>query len=160
SRPSDTSCSCGPIEARTHAFLRRCVRGDLHSATTIRSKVRETMRQQPAKRVAVLLTGDVDYSNHHRDADKRQAFERLLGAGRELGLSLTFFFVAKEAEQVAEYPCLLRTAGHEIACHGLTHGDEEEYDAMPPSLQQEYLQKATAMLGTIAGRKPVSFRGP
>src|SRR5262249_39635434 len=51
-------------------------------------------------------------------------------------------------------------AGHEIACHGLTHGSEEEYDSMSPSMQQDYLQKATDMLGAIAGDKPVSFRGP
>ncbi|NOS80343.1 MAG: polysaccharide deacetylase family protein [Nitrospira sp.] len=110
--------------------------------------------------VPVLLTGDVDYSTHHRDQDKKQAFEQMLRAGRELAGSLTFFFVAKEAQQVPEYPRILRNAGHEIACHGLTHGNEEEYDSMPLTMQEEYLKKATGLLSTLAGCKILSFRGP
>lgn len=118
------------------------------------------MRTQIETTVPVLLTGDVDYSTHHRDQDKRQAFEQMLQAGRELAGGITFFFVAREAQQVPSYPRLLREAGHEIGCHGLTHGNEEEYDSMPLSMQEEYLEQASDVLGTLGACKIVSFRGP
>ncbi len=110
--------------------------------------------------VAVLLTGDVDFSTHHRMEDKRRAFAHLLAAGRELSGSFTLFFVAREAEQVPEYPALLRQAGHEIGCHGLTHGEEEEYDSMRPEMQETYLRQATGILRSLSGTDVVSFRGP
>jgi peptidoglycan/xylan/chitin deacetylase (PgdA/CDA1 family) len=84
----------------------------------------------------------------------------MVQAGRELAGSFTFFFVAKEAQQVPGYSRLLPEAGHEIGCHGLTHGDEEEYDTMPPGMQEEYLQKATGVLRSLSGSEIVSFRGP
>ncbi|TKB79781.1 MAG: hypothetical protein E8D45_03215 [Nitrospira sp.] len=59
-----------------------------------------------------------------------------------------------------EYPARLREAGHEIGCHGLTHGNEEEYDAMPLSMQEAYLEQATAVLRSLSGGAIVSFRGP
>jgi peptidoglycan/xylan/chitin deacetylase (PgdA/CDA1 family) len=102
----------------------------------------------------------VDFSTHHEDVDKKQAFDKVLRAGRDLGGCMTFFFVAREAQQVSEYPRILRDAGHEIACHGLTHGEEEEYDSMPSSMQEEYLRKATDILRSLSGREIVSFRGP
>src|SRR5262249_3507706 len=73
---------------------------------------------------------------------------------------LTFFFVAREAEQVADYPRILREAGHEIGCHGLTHGNEEEYDAMPVAMQEDYLRRATATLRSLSGDEVRAFRGP
>ena len=118
------------------------------------------MRTKNESTVAVLLTGDVDYSTHHRDQDKSQAFEQMLQAGRELAGGFTFFFVAREAQQVPSYPRILREAGHEIGCHGLTHGNEEEYDSMPLGMQEEYLEKASGVLGSLGDCKIVSFRGP
>jgi peptidoglycan/xylan/chitin deacetylase (PgdA/CDA1 family) len=119
---------------------------------------RERHNRQPT--VAVLLTGDVDFSTHHWEEDKQRAFEHMLRAGRELAGSFTFFFVAREAQQVSEYPRMLREAGHEIGCHGLTHGDEEEYDTMPLGMQEEYLQKASDILHSLSGTEVLSFRGP
>jgi peptidoglycan/xylan/chitin deacetylase (PgdA/CDA1 family) len=118
------------------------------------------MRTQSESTVPVLLTGDVDYSTHHRDQDKSRAFDQMLQAGRELAGGLTFFFVAREAEQVPSYPRILREAGHEIGCHGLTHGNEEEYDSMPLDMQEEYLGKATGVLSTLGNCEILSFRGP
>src|SRR5262245_17811073 len=120
---------------------------------------RQNNRNQPPS-VGVLLTGDVAFSSHHREEDKRQAFDSILQAGRELGGHLTFFFVAKEAQQVSDYPRILREAGHEIGCHGLTHGNEEEYDRMPVSMQEDYLHQATTVLRALSGTEILSFRGP
>lgn len=110
--------------------------------------------------VPVLLTGDVDFSRHHRDDHKDLAFEYMLQAGEDLSGSMTFFFVAKEAEQVAAQPRRLRAGSHEIACHGLTHGNEEEYDAMPAPMQEDYLARATQVLASLAGEPVTAFRGP
>ena len=118
------------------------------------------MQTRNERMVPVLLTGDVDYSTHHREQDKSRAFNQMLRAGRELAGGITFFFVAREAEQVPGYPRILREAGHEIGCHGLTHGNEEEYDSMPLSMQEEYLEKATGLLGALGGCEILSFRGP
>ncbi len=112
------------------------------------------------RRVPVLITGDVDYSTHHAADEKGRSFESLLAIGRELGIPFTFFFVAREAEQVADQPSRLREAGHEIGCHGLTHGDEEEYSRMPEEMQRRYLEAATTTLKRIAGTDIVSFRAP
>jgi len=102
----------------------------------------------------------VDFSLHHREEDKQRAFESMLQAGRELAGRLTFFFVAKEAQQVSDYPRILREAGHEIGCHGLTHGNEEEYDRMPVEMQEDYLHRATTVLRALSGAEILSFRGP
>jgi peptidoglycan/xylan/chitin deacetylase (PgdA/CDA1 family) len=118
------------------------------------------MAHQSSRRVSVLLTGDVDYSRHHHERGKRQAFEHMLQIGRELGGAVTFFFVAREAEQVPDLPRLVRQAGHEVGCHGLTHGEEEEYDKMPVGMQQDYLRKATDTLRSLSGAPVGSFRGP
>jgi len=112
------------------------------------------------KQVGVLLTGDVDFSTHHRQEDKRRAFDLTLEAGRDVAGSLTFFFVAREAEQVPDDLSKLRAAGHEIGCHGLTHGNEEEYDRMPLRMQEAYLRRATELLRSLSGTEVRSFRGP
>jgi hypothetical protein len=110
--------------------------------------------------VSVLLTGDVDYSAHHLPQDKEAAFAKLVEAGRELAGQLTFFFVAREAQQLPAQPGALKSAGHEIGCHGLTHGNEEEYDTMPADLQRRYLDEATDILARLSGAAVTAFRGP
>lgn len=55
---------------------------------------------------------------------------------------------------------MLRQGGHEIGCHGLTHGNEEEYDSMPVAMQQQYLSEATAILRAVGGCEIRAFRGP
>jgi len=111
-------------------------------------------------KVPVIITADVDYSKHHAQDDKCRAFDRLIEATGHLGIKTTFFFVAREAEQVPQYPKALAEAGHDVGCHGLTHGDEEEYDSMPVAKQKEYLRQATDIISGLSGQKTVSFRAP
>jgi peptidoglycan/xylan/chitin deacetylase (PgdA/CDA1 family) len=119
-------------------------------------------RSDPAKArvVPVLLTGDVDYSTHHRPADKVAAFAAVRSAGEAINGHLTFYFVAREAQQVADQPRALHAEGHEVGCHGLTHGSEEEYDSMPRDMQTRYLTEATTILQEISGQPVRAFRGP
>ena len=111
-------------------------------------------------KIPVIITADVDYSKHHAQDDKCRAFDRLIEATGRLGIKTTFFFVAREAEQVPQYPKALADAGHDVGCHGLTHGDEEEYDTMSVEQQKDYLGQATDIISGLAGQKIVSFRAP
>lgn len=51
---------------------------------------------------------------------------------------------------------LIRTIG----CHGLTHGNEEDYDRMLPEMQQSYIQQATELMQTLTQMPIRSFRSP
>ena len=112
------------------------------------------------RKVPVIITADVDYSEHHTYDDKCRAFDRLIETTDHLNIKTTFFFVAREAEQVPLYPKALADAGHDVGCHGLTHGEEEEYDSMPATKQKEYLHQAADIISRLAGQKTVSFRAP
>lgn len=111
-------------------------------------------------KVPVLITGDVDFSKHHVHEEKLRSFDLLLDAATQLSIPMTFFFVSKEADEVHEYPHILATNGHEIGCHGLTHGDEEEYNRMPIEMQDDYLYRATQNLQSVTGTEILSFRAP
>jgi len=110
--------------------------------------------------VYVLVTGDVDYSEHHEHADKLKIFDRIEKAARELDLKLSFYFTAREAVQVA--PCVrnLDRAGHEIGCHGLIHNDDEEYNRMSYPRQFACISEATHILSEIIDSGICSFRAP
>ena len=45
--------------------------------------------------------------------------------------------------------------GHEIGCHGLTHGDEEDYERMPEQMQRSYI--AQVMGRTAKQRVTMKF---
>ncbi len=111
-------------------------------------------------RVPVLITADVDDSIHHRTSDKLAAFHRICQATADESVATTFFFVAREAEKIPDAVRLVRDAGHEVGCHGLTHGEEEEYSTLPVAQQAGYVRAATDVLGDIAGASPKSFRAP
>jgi peptidoglycan/xylan/chitin deacetylase (PgdA/CDA1 family) len=72
----------------------------------------------------------------------------------------TFFFTAQSAELYGEDFEALRAQGHEIGCHGLTHGTEEDYDRMPEDMQRRYIAEATERLQELSGERVRAFRGP
>jgi len=110
--------------------------------------------------VPVLITGDVDPTPEVTVENKKKSLRRTLALFGEFGIKATFFCVARSAEQLGPEIEKIVQNGHEIGCHGLTHGFEEEYDKMPEVMQREYLQSATGILETLAGHQIVSFRGP
>lgn len=77
-----------------------------------------------------------------------------------LNIPATFFITAEPAHLLAREVDLMQTQGHEVGCHGLTHGHEEDYDMMPESTQRAYLEQATAKLQTLTGGPVHAFRGP
>lgn len=112
-----------------------------------------------AGQVPVLVTWDVDRYNRELP-QKRKTLQLALDVCRESGISSTFFFVAQEAENYPDEIVEMKRAGHEIGCHGLTHGKEEVYDRMPQNMQQDYIEQATRLLEDRVGLSITAFRGP
>lgn len=107
-----------------------------------------------AQRVPTLLTLDV-HDMPQIDRYLESSVE-LLG---EMGVPATYFIPAliftKYPQQVKG---ILRP--HQVACHGLVHTGEEDYIAMPPAMQLDYIERATGILSSGLGHHPGAFRSP
>ena len=112
------------------------------------------------KPVSVLVTWDVDPFLDVSIRDKKAALRQTLRLLGDQRIPSTFFFHARIAEHLREEIDDLLGEGHEIACHGLTHGSEENYNRMPEKMQREYLSEATDILRSNTGGHISSFRGP
>lgn len=113
-----------------------------------------------AEQVEVLITWDVDPYSRRNPARKKRALQTAIELCQELEIRATFFFVAQEAAWYPEEIAEMKQTGHEIGCHGLTHGDEEDYDRMPPEMQRGYIEQATRLLEDSTGTSITAFRGP
>lgn len=111
-------------------------------------------------KVYVIITGDVDYSDHHRLSDKLMIFDKINNVSSELGVKLSFNFTAKEAMKIESCVKLLVDSGHEIGSHGLVHNDDEEYNRLPYDKQFQYISEATGILTKITNMDVTSFRAP
>ena len=120
------------------------------------------MRRQKnvKKTVPVLITWDIDPCPEANLEDKRSALAATLEMLEKLQIKSSFFFVALLAKHFSKEISAIIDSGHNIGCHGLTHGDEEEYNRMPKDLQRNYIYRATNMLHNITNRPVVIFRGP
>lgn len=110
--------------------------------------------------VPVLVTWDIDPNTYFDLSQRRQALQTALTLCQELKITATFLFVAQEAASYPEEIAEMIRAGHEVGCHGLTHGDEEEYDRMPEEMQRNYIERATRLLEEQSGSSITAFRGP
>jgi peptidoglycan-N-acetylglucosamine deacetylase len=112
------------------------------------------------KPVPVLITWDVDpdlWMPLHKRVQRLQMAVRLC---HELDIRATFFFTAEPAHMHAITIEEMVAQGHEIGCHGLTHGDEEDYDRMPENVQRAYIKQATEKLESLVGAPIRAFRSP
>lgn len=112
------------------------------------------------KTVPVLLTWDVDNWLGFTRENRKRAVGLASGLLDELGIKATFLVAAAAAESLSDEISGLIRSGHEIGCHGLTHGNEEEYDTMPEYLQRSYLSEATRILRNITSDSITTFRAP
>ncbi len=91
-----------------------------------------------------------------------------VGVGRILDLfddkkiSSSFFITGKFGEEYPEVVREIDKRGHEIGCHGYSHGldVEENFVILPYEQQVERIAKATEILGNIIKRKVTTFRAP
>lgn len=112
------------------------------------------------KPVSILITWDIDPAAEVSTDDMKEALMRTRWLLGDHQISSTFFLPAIMAEQFGpEVACFIQD-GHEIGCHGFTHGDEEDYDRMTEDMQCKHLCKATETLRRLTGRNVFSFRGP
>lgn len=120
-----------------------------------------TMPQsQNGRIVPVLITWDVDPDAHVSPEWRRLALHRALDVCQSVQAPATFFVTARPAEIYADDFASMAAQGHEVGCHGLTHGTEENYDRMPLDMQRQYLTEATDRLTDLLGRPVRSFRSP
>jgi len=110
--------------------------------------------------VPVLITWDVDPFPDVSIEKKRDALNQTLHLLSDHQIQSTFFLPAKMAVVLGSEVQEVIQDGHEIGCHGLTHGDEEDYNRMPEDMQRKYLCEATDILRSVTGRDISSFRGP
>lgn len=112
------------------------------------------------RQVPVLITWDVDpdlwaaYDLRHR------ALSMAMELCEEFDIRSTFFITARCVQEYPDDLQRMKTQGHEVGCHGLTHTDEEEYDRMPEAMQRAYIEEATSELESALGRPVRAFRSP
>jgi len=113
-----------------------------------------------SKPVSVLVTWDIDPTPEVTIENKREALKQTRLLLRDQQILSTLFCHAKIADQLSgEIEGLLQD-NHEIGCHGLTHGSEEDYNRMPEDMQRKHLYEATDILRKSTGQAISSFRGP
>jgi hypothetical protein len=119
-----------------------------------------TRQTQFRKPVPILITWDMD-AMPWISLEKRQwALNAAMDLCHQQGVHATFFFTAQPAH---EYPAefeQMRMQGHEIGCHGLTHGNEEDYNRMSEETQRAYITEATEKLQALTGIPIRAFRSP
>jgi hypothetical protein len=108
----------------------------------------------------VLVTWDVDPDLWISLEDRQLALSNAMTLCQERDIRATFFVTARPAKVYAEMFQTMLAQGHEIGCHGLTHGDEENYDRMPTPMQYSYVSEATESLSGVLGRQVRAFRSP
>ncbi len=86
--------------------------------------------------------------------------EKTLQVLASLSIRASFFIPAAFAEEIPSRVRMIVKDGHEIGCHGLTHGDSEEYNVLPYERQKAMLSEAKKRIEAIAGQEVISFRAP
>lgn len=115
------------------------------------------MKQKP---VPILITWDVDPDTYLVGEKGLCSIDLALDLCQELDIESTFFITANGAHGYARQLERMSDSGHEVGCHGLTHGREESYDQMPEAMQQAYIAEATQRLEALTGTSMHSFRSP
>jgi hypothetical protein len=117
-------------------------------------------RPADAKSVPVLVTWDVDPVLWVPLERRKWALNTAADLCHRHGINATFFFTAQPADVYLDDFGKMQAQGHEIGCHGLTHGDEEDYDRMSEPMQRDYIAQATEKLQNLVGKPIRAFRGP
>jgi len=128
----------------------------------------------PGVRAAACFTFDVDAESpilfehpeaagwldvmSHQAYGPRTGVPRLLRLLERQGVRATFFVPGYSAERWPEVVRAIRDAGHEIGHHGYLH--EGAHSAPDLATEEERLLRGLEALDTVAGIRPVGYRGP
>lgn len=110
--------------------------------------------------VPILITWDVDPDLWLPAERRRWAFNTAMDICHERNIKASFYLTAHPANLHEKSFAKLQQQGHEIGCHGLTHGTEENYDRMSAAQQRLYIKMATEYLEAITGLTMRAFRSP
>ena len=122
-------------------------------------------------KVPILITFDIDpltreerirYGIPLKDEQTSLLKKALELAGEltaELGIRSTLFLTASLCEEIEDELKELKKKNHQIGCHGLTHGDDENFAKLPYEEQHYRIERATKILETFVG-KITAFRAP
>ena len=123
------------------------------------------------KTIPILITWDIDpltreerirYGiplNEEQKSLLKKSLDLASDLTLELGIHSTFFVTASLCEEIEDELKELMKNKHQIGCHGLTHGDDDNYAKLPYNEQLSRIQKATKILADFVG-KVTAFRAP
>jgi peptidoglycan/xylan/chitin deacetylase (PgdA/CDA1 family) len=97
--------------------------------------------------------------DHELDGQRR-IIEVLSERLAQAGMPTTAFATATAAEQFAGEVRAFARAGHEIGCHGVSHGDDENLRTAGTTRADGMITEATLRLTSVVGQAPRCFRGP
>lgn len=105
----------------------------------------------------MILTVDVDHF-----PGSETGIERVLGLLERKEIKATFFVAGKFAEEQPSVIKEISSKGHEIGCHGYSHGldIEENFSHLNFEEQRERIEKSTSILKEIVHDDITLFRGP
>ena len=83
---------------------------------------------------------------------------KLLPIHERHGAPATFFVTGTFASAEPDLVTALAKAGHEVAVHGLEHGDD--YSRLEPSVATDRLKRARDLVETASGQEAVGMRTP
>jgi hypothetical protein len=113
-----------------------------------------------SRRVPLLVTMDLEIARDHDRAEQHVALHRLDRSCAALGLPMTVFCTADAADEFTGEVKDLARAGHEIGSHGVTHGKEERFHALPGAIVDHLICEGTRRLERHTRMRPICFRGP
>lgn len=111
------------------------------------------------KDINILVSLDV-HCYAHTEKELPFWIQETLKLLNYLSIKATFFFPAIVAEKFSGLAREISEGRHEIACHGLTHGHEEQYNMMPYDKQKEVLREAKERIEEVVKKEVFSFRSP
>lgn len=111
------------------------------------------------KIIPVLITLDI---HSYPDTEKQIPIwiENTLEVFNALSIKASFLFPAIFAEQFSSYVRMILKEGHEVGCHGLTHGIDEQYNSIPYEKQKAILSEAKKRIEDVVSKEVIFFRAP
>lgn len=106
------------------------------------------------------MTCDVEIAEDHDLGDQTTVLCRLAADLDGIGLPVTFFTSSDAAQLFRKRLFDLRTRGHEIGSHGVSHERDEDYSRLPPDRIDRLLHRSTTRIRSVGLGRPTCFRGP
>lgn len=111
-------------------------------------------------RPPIIVTMDLEIAYDHVLDQQVRILDQLAEDTNIHGIPMTIFTTSESTRLFSRKVKDLHLQGHEIGCHGKTHAAEENFELMDHENCRSIIAESTAVLESITGVKPLSFRGP